>query len=208
MDYGTAEGAARYREKHRRSLVRRLANRRELSLVDRALRQAAAYGRVLDCPCGAGRLAPVLLRRAVRLVATDLSGPMVREAAAALARGAAARRVAFVRASAQALPFPAGAFDTAVCSRLLHHLADPGERAALLRELARVAGRWVVLSFHDATALKRRLQGKRPRSRVALTPEQLAAEAAAAGLVLVPPVRRVHGWFSLVAVALFRVKPR
>lgn len=208
MDYGTAGGAAEYREKHRRSLLRRLASRREVSLFHRALGQAAAYGRILDCPCGAGRLGPVLLRRAVRLVAADLSGAMLREAGMALAAPARSARVAFVRAAGESLPFPDGAFDAVVCSRLLHHLAEPERRARLLRELARVSGRWVVLSFHDATALKRRLQGRRPRSRVALSPAELSARAAEEGLVLVPPVRRVNGWFSLVAVALFRVKPR
>jgi ubiquinone/menaquinone biosynthesis C-methylase UbiE len=207
VEYGTVEGAAHYREKHRRSFLRRLASRRELSLFDRALAQAAAYGKVLDCPCGAGRLGPVLLRRAVRLTAVDISGPMLAEARGALAAPARAGRVAFARSAAHALPFARGAFDVAVCSRLLHHVVDPAERARLLRELARVAGRWVVLSFHDATVLKRRLQGKRARSRVALTPAQLSAEAAKEGLVLVAPVRRVHGWFSLVAVALVRVAP-
>jgi ubiquinone/menaquinone biosynthesis C-methylase UbiE len=208
VDYGTTEGAARYREKHRKSLLRRLASRREVSLFDRALAQAAAYGRILDCPCGTGRLGPVLLRRAVRLVEADLSPAMLGEAATALAAPVRSGRVALVRAPAEALPFPDGAFDVAVCSRLLHHLADPAQRARVLRELARVAGKWVVLSFHDATASKRRLQGKRRRSRVALAPDQLSAEAAKQRLVLVPPVRRVNGWFSLVAVALFRVKPR
>jgi len=208
VDYGTAGGAAQYREKHRRSLLRRLASRREVSLFDRALGQAAAYGKILDCPCGAGRLGPTLLRRAVRLVGADLSLAMLGEAAKALAAPARSGRVALVRAAGEALPFPDGTFDAAVCSRLLHHLAEPERRAQLLRELARVSARWVVLSFHDATARKRRLQGTRPRSRVALSPEQLSAEAAKAGLILVPPVRRVNGWFSLVAVALLRVKPR
>ncbi len=208
MDYGTPEGAAHYREKHGTSFVRRLASRRELSLVYRALAQASASGRILDCPCGAGRLGPVLLRRAVRLVGADLSDPMLREAQTVLAAPARAGRVGFVRAPAQSLPFARGAFDVAVCSRLLHHIADPAARAQVLRELARVAGRWVVLSFHDATAMKCRIRGKRPRSRVALTPAELGAEAAREGLAFVPPLRRVNGWFSLVAVALFRVEPR
>ena len=207
MEYGSAEGAAAYAEKHRRSFLRRLANRRELSLFDRALAQAAAYGKVLDCPCGAGRLGPVLLRRAVRLFAADLSPAMLREAGTSLAAPARAGRVAFVRSAAEALPFARGAFDVAVCSRLLHHLPDPAARARLLRELARVSSRWIVLSFHDATAPKRRFRGTRPRHRVALVPRDLADEASKQGLLLVPPVRRLNGWFSLVAVALFRVEP-
>jgi ubiquinone/menaquinone biosynthesis C-methylase UbiE len=179
-----------------------------LSLVYAALAQASASGRMLDCPCGTGRLGPVLLRRAVRLVEADLSAPMLHEARTALAVPARAGRVGFLRATAEALPFPEGAFDVVICHRLLHHMADPAARARLLGEAARVAGRWVVLSFHDATALKRRLQGRRARRRVALTPAALEQEAAKHGLALIPPVRRVCGWFSLMAVALFRVEPR
>jgi len=131
---------------------------------------------------------------------------MLHEALAALAGPVRDGRVALVRTPAETRPFPDGAFETVACSRLIHHLADPSARARLLGELARVAGRWVVLSYHDASTAKRRLQGNRPRRRVALTPAQLAAEASAAGLVLVPPIRRVNGWFSLVAVALLRVE--
>jgi SAM-dependent methyltransferase len=206
--YDTPGGAAAYRDKYRRSLLRRLSSRRELALVDRALAQAAAYGRILDIPCGAGRLGPTLLRRAVRLVSADLSLPMIREARAALAVPTHAHRALFARTAAEALPFPDGTFDAVLCHRLIHHLADPAARARLLREMRRVAARWVVLSFHDATAPKRRFQGNRTRTRVALAPDALAREAAAAGLVLVPPVRRLNGWFSLLAVALFRVEPR
>jgi hypothetical protein len=43
---------------------------------------------------------------------------------------------------------------------------------------------------------------------VALAPDEVAAEARELGLVLVPPVRRLCGWFSLLAVALLRVEPR
>jgi SAM-dependent methyltransferase len=206
--YDTPGEAAAYRDKYRRSLVRRLSSRRELSLVGRALAQAASYGRILDVPCGAGRLGPTLLRRAVRLVAADLSLPMVREARTALALPAHARRALFARAAAEALPFADGAFDTVLCHRLLHHLAEPAARARLLAELRRVASRWVILSFHDASAPRLRFRGARPRSRVALLPDELAREAAAVGLSLVPPVRRLNGWFSLLAVGLFRAAPR
>ena len=206
--YGTEAGAKAYREKYRRSFLRRWSSRRELKLVYSALAQASASGKFLDCPCGAGRLGPVLLRRAVRLVCADLSGPMLHEAQSALDQPARAGRVGFVRAAAEQLPFAKGAFDVLVCHRLLHHIADPAARGRLFSELARVAGRWVVLSFQDATTLKRRLQRSRPRRRVALTPRELEREASRPGLILVPPIRRVHGWFSLVAVALFRVEPR
>jgi len=49
-----------------------------------------------------------------------------------------------VRAVAEALPFPAASFDVAMAVITLHHWSDP---AAGLREMARVAGRQVVVYF-------------------------------------------------------------
>jgi SAM-dependent methyltransferase len=205
--YESDAGAAAYRRKYERSLLRRLSNRRELAVVSRALAAAGARGHVLDCPCGAGRLVPTILRRAERVTAADVSAAMVREAEDALAAEARAGRVDFAVASAEALPFADDRFDTVVCHRLLHHVQDADERGRILHELARVASRRVVLSFNDATTWKGRSQRRRGRTRgrVALAPDALQAEAAAHGLVLEPPVRRLNGLFSLVAVAVFRV---
>lgn len=207
--YASPEGAAAYRRKYTRSLLRKLSNRRELALVDRALGQARAHGRVLDCPCGAGRLVPTILKHADHVTAVDLAHAMVTQAEEALAPLAAAGHVDFAVASVDDLPFEDGTFDTAVCHRLIHHIADVGERAAVLAELARVARRRVILSFGDATTWKRRVQARRgkTRRRIALEPALLRGEAAAQGLVLEEPVRRLNGLFSLVAVAVFDVVP-
>lgn len=206
--YGSPEGAAAYRRKYESSLARRWSNRRELGAVDAALTQAQTSGRVLDCPCGAGRLTPTLLAHAQHVTAVDLAPTMVAEAQDALAAQARAGRVDFAVASADRLPFADGAFDTAVCHRLLHHLADPADRAGVLRELRRVARRRVVLSFSDATTWKAWIQGLRrvQRRRTILTPTQIAAEARAQGLVLEGAPRRLSSLFSLVAVAVFRVE--
>ena len=116
--YGSEAGATAYRHKYERSLARRWSNRRELSAVHRALERAGARGRVLDCPCGAGRLVPTLLAVADHVTAVDLSPEMVKQAEDALAALAAAGRVSFAVASADRLPFPDQAFDTVVCHRL------------------------------------------------------------------------------------------
>lgn len=205
--YGSAAGAAAYRGKYERSWTRRWSNRRELAAVRAALERAGARGRVLDCPCGAGRLVPTLLGVAEHVTAVDLSPAMVAEAQAALAHEAAAGRVEFAVAPADRLPFADDAFDTAVCHRLLHHLATPEARAPVWRELARVAERRVVASFSDAGTWKARLQGWRgvKRRRTVLAPDALAAEAARHGLALDGPPIRLQSVFSLVAVAVFRV---
>lgn len=208
--YGSRDGAVAYRHKYERSFARRLSNRRELAIVDRALAEADVHGHVLDCPCGAGRLTPTVLAHADRVTAVDLSPAMVEQARDALAPLAVGDRLDFAVASVDDLPFPTGHFDAAVCHRLIHHLADPAARARVFAELARVTKESVVMSFSDATTVKHRLQSRRGRKRrrVAFDPAQLGGEAAAEGLVLRGRPRRLNGLFSLVAVAVFDVRSR
>ena len=205
--YRSSSGAAAYRRKYERTWTRRLSNRRELSIVDRALDRAGARGRILDCPCGAGRLTPTLLLYADHVTCADISEAMVEEARSALAPIEQAERVDFVVAPASALPFEDDAFDTAVCHRLIHHMAERQERADVLAEMARVAGRRVILSFSDDSTWKGRSQRRRgvARKRHALMPEDLYAEARAQGLEPMGTPLRLNGLFSLVAVAVFAV---
>lgn len=206
--YQSTAGAAAYRRKYERSWTRRLSHRREMSVVRQALDRAVVRGSILDVPCGAGRLLPLLLEAAPKVVAVDLSAAMVGEAQAAIAEHPRAGDVSFAVAAADALPLRSGEVDTAVCHRLLHHMGEASERAGVLAELARVAGRRVVLSFSDDTTLKSRLQRRRGlrRNRHLLTPAALCAEAAVHGLTPIGAPLRLNGWMSLVAVAVFATR--
>jgi|SRR5579884_2604881 demethylmenaquinone methyltransferase/2-methoxy-6-polyprenyl-1,4-benzoquinol methylase len=85
--------------------------------------------RVLDVATGTGLVARELVRRhGCSVVGVDQSAAM-------LARARPSAATSFVRASADALPFPDGAFDGLTFTYLLRYVADP---AATLRELARV----------------------------------------------------------------------
>jgi len=200
--YQSPAGAAAYRRKYEHSWVRRLSNRRELKVVRRALKRAGAGGRLLDCPCGAGRLTPTLLKVADHVTCADLSGAMVAQARKALVPFVAQGRVSFLTAGAAHLPVPDNAFDTVVCHRLIHHMAEPSERAAVFAELARVAARSVVLSFSDDSTWKGRSQRRRgvQRKRHALLPEELYTELAGFGLRPLGPPGHINGFQSLVAV--------
>lgn len=92
----------------------------------------------LDAPSGTGRLTPTLTSLGWRAVSLDHSRSMLLEL------GSQA-----TQASAFALPFADRAFDLVVCCRLIHHLSSPVDRAALIRELARVSSRAVALSHWD-----------------------------------------------------------
>jgi hypothetical protein len=63
--------------------------------------------------------------------------------------GAGARPAVAVRADVRRLPFADGAFDLVFVMRLLHRVPQGEERLAVLREAARVSGRWVLFSFYD-----------------------------------------------------------
>lgn len=203
--YRSASGATAYRNKYRGSLSRRLSNRRELSIVAKALARAQTKGRVLDCPCGAGRLTPTLLAHAEHVTCVDMSDSMVAEARDALAPHG--ERVGFAVASALDLPFEDSTFDTAVCHRLIHHMETADERAGVFRELARVAKRRVICSFSDDSTWKARSQRRRgvSRRRYPLQPDQFQSEVRAHGLVPDGKLLHLNGFCSLVTVAVLRV---
>lgn len=87
--------------------------------------------RALDVGCGPGALTAELVRRlgAGSVAAVDPSEPFV-EAARARLPGVVVRQ-----APAERLPFPDGAFDTAIAQLVVHFMTDP---VAGLAEMARV----------------------------------------------------------------------
>jgi ubiquinone/menaquinone biosynthesis C-methylase UbiE len=77
---------------------------------------------VLDIPCGTGKLAKVMTSMRTRVVAADLSMPMME---CAKVDYQAAHFRGFVCSSAEQLPFCTAAFDTAVCLRFMHLVPQP-----------------------------------------------------------------------------------
>jgi SAM-dependent methyltransferase len=103
--------------------------------------------RVLEVGCGAAMCSRWLATRGAVPVAFDLSGSMLRHAAAAADRSGVA--VPLVQADAQRLPFADASFDVA-CTAFgaVPFVADS---AAVMREVARVlrpGGRWVFATTH------------------------------------------------------------
>lgn len=98
--------------------------------------------RILDVGTGLGDLPLAFARRGWRTVALD-THPQVLEAA----RLAATHEplVEVVEGDGRSVPYPDRAFDISHCSLLLHHL-DPPDAVVVLREMARVARRGVVIN--------------------------------------------------------------
>ena len=115
-------------------------------------------GSVLDLPCGTGRFTGRLLDAGKRVVAADRSLPMLRAARGKRAAGT------FVRCDAERLPFAEGSFDLVLSVRFLLHVPK-ARRAGVLREMARVSRRWVVVDVRHRYCLT--TAGKRLRARLA-----------------------------------------
>jgi SAM-dependent methyltransferase len=130
----------------------------ELRLVERAFR-VIPTGRVLDAPCGGGRVALLLAGKGHQLPGADLSEPMLAIARENIRQSGLP--IAADRQDVESLGYADRDFDTAICFRFFHHLPTPEIRARVVRELCRVADRFVALSFfspYSITSAKRRMR--------------------------------------------------
>lgn len=162
------------------------ATERKWRAIERAMGdELAACATFLDVPHGTGRFAASLERAGKRWVAADLSSAMLSEAL----RSPRAGRMGAVRCDVARLPFADASVDCVLSIRFLFHV--PRElRPAILREMARVARRCVVVDVRHAycvTTWTRRaralLTGRRSPHRYTLA--ELDADFAAAGLAIV-----------------------
>jgi hypothetical protein len=161
---------ARYRARS----VRR--DRAEVALLETLLPERIE-GFALDAPSGHGRMSEVLRARGGKPVSFDISPDMARAALATSGRAAVAEL--------EHLPLADRSVDLAVCFRFLHHVPTRAQRVGILKELARVSRRYVVLTwFHPVSLHHLRRLFARDSMRFALTRRQIVDEASEAGLSL------------------------
>lgn len=179
--------AESYNTKYERQLHKRLSDWREKRLLSKLLEPTASCDLVLDVPCGAGRLSPVIARHARQLVEMDYSGEMLK-----LCRSnASGYRPWVAAASAFQLPFADATFDLVVSIRLSHHIPQHEARQDHVREMLRVSRRWVLLTFFGEESLKNRLRnlyrkfGGKKRAKLTLRRAEVAQLAQAAGFRVV-----------------------
>jgi SAM-dependent methyltransferase len=163
-----------YERTRRESLNKLLSYRADERMVCRALHDLPAGARILDLPCGGGRVSRFLRKRGFELVAADYSRFMLIESEAS-----AEHRC---QADVQRLPFRDRAFDAAVCFRFMQS-APMEVRIQALAELARVAAR-VVINYpnvYSLRGLRRFVFGGRPLTN-RVSEQQVQAELESAGL--------------------------
>jgi SAM-dependent methyltransferase len=175
--------AARYERRRYGSIARRMNHWFLERALGRALAPVAAGGLVLDTPSGTGILHGFLASRGYRVVASDLSRPMI---AQSQRRGQAAGGVL---ADIRHLPFRRDSFDAVVCSRFIMHLPR-GARGETLRTLAELSRGPVIATvchpytFKTASRAARRFLGGNPKQSPRITRRGLEEELAEVGLEL------------------------
>lgn len=126
-------------------------HRAEMRLIDKAFHHIPKTDRVLDLPCGAGRVSLHLAHRGYRMSCADYSEAMLALTRQALAKEEMDFQV--VKQDIEHLSYPDQAFDTVICFRLFHHFPTPEVRRQAVSELCRVARRHVVISYLSPIAV-------------------------------------------------------
>lgn len=181
---------------------------RALARILAVVRRAVASPRVLDVPCGTGRITQFLLEKGFVVVGADVSCSMLEVAREKCA--AFGDRVSFRPLDLERLDLPDTSFDLITCIRLFHHLGTD-DRARVLRELARVSRRFVAVNVSFSSPyyrLRRRWKRRLGQgvSAASSTWQEIASEAAAAGLRL-RSHRFVARWLSEDLVLLLEKLP-
>ena len=169
----TREDVQDYQRQRYRSVDQALVNWREQRIVAALLQRCQLQGgSVLDVPCGYGRFTALFARLGMTVTGADVSNDMVHLASDNQVPSGRGRWLAVDICH---LPFADGMFDCAFSIRLLHHRYSHDVRVHMLRELARVSRRFVLISFYLSTplhTLARSWRGTRGRLSM-MTPVQL-----------------------------------
>jgi SAM-dependent methyltransferase len=146
--------AASYDTKYEREIHKRVSNWREKRLLSALLDATGRHARLLDVPCGAGRLSGILAGHADAVYEVDHSREMLK----LCRRNACDHAPRLAEASVFQLPFADRAFDLVVSIRLSHHIPAREGRLDHLRELFRASRRFVLVTFFGEESVKNRMR--------------------------------------------------
>jgi len=161
VTWNSLEGVRKYAAIRYRHLDQRLISAREVRLVRRILKKiGTSRAKLLDIPAGYGRFTKIFLENDLDVTNADLN------LYAALFQREQDRGINKVLvANIFSLPFKPDNFDIVFSFRLFQHLKTEPKRQLILKELHRVARRWVIVSvyiYSPLHALQRQI-AKRPR---------------------------------------------
>lgn len=163
---------------------------REAACIRRTLRFLPAKSKVLDLPCGTGRLLPLLGEAGFQITAADVSPHALAIAQSRWhTQASLSHRIEFTVREALDTGFEDQTFDGIICNRLFHHFNEPETRVAVLSELRRICRGPLVVSFFNSFALdalkfrlKHRVRRTKPKDRIPIPLRRFQSEVEEAGL--------------------------
>lgn len=189
-------------------------DRREKACIEKCLASIPEGSRVLDLPCGTGRLTRLLVSRGYRVTGADVSEAMLAHARENYRdyqrqQGGKAANVQFEVRDVLATGFNNDQFDGVTCIRLFHHFADSETRRRGLKELRRICRGPMVVTFLNSFALDRysswlkaKVRGKKRVAQLPIPFRVFAADIEAAGLKIDKKIAAHWGissrWFMVL----------
>ena len=154
-------GRVKYDEKTARKYQVRKEGKHnaEMRMVDRAFANVPKTHRVLDVPCGGGRVTVHLAKKGYAMSSADLSDSMIQ-----ITRETVAKNkfdITVEKQDIENLTFKEKQFDTIISFRLFHHFPNPEIRQRAVTALCRVARKYVALSYFSPasmTSVKRKVR--------------------------------------------------
>lgn len=189
------EGKTRYQDKNiadgyddRRfiGLKGRWTHKREKECLEKMLAVIPKGDKILELPCGTGRLTEFLLELGYEVTAADISDEMMRHAKSKTETFGS--KVSFEKADIENLKYEDNAFSAIAVIRLLHHIPST-LHSKVLAELHRVTKKWLVITYsnkHTFQNLRRNIKAiytKEPR--YSISKEQFLTEVTQAGFKVV-----------------------
>lgn len=186
-EYQDQEVAALYEARRFGSLSGKLFQWAERRSLERVLARLPEGARILDAPCGTGRIVYQFLRHGLRVIGGDISAEMLAVARQRILEWNGRGSVLLSRMDLARIPLPDTSVIASFSIRFLPHI-PPSERVQFLREFRRVTRQWVVISFSISTPwhrLRRRMKallGHPKPVRYPVTNRALMDELRLAGL--------------------------
>ena len=183
-------------------------HRKEMAMIEKAFAGLEGVKTTLDSPCGVGRATIWMAGQGYQATGVDIG-----EASLAAAKAQVAKlgvNATIERQDIFNMTFAERAFDAVLCFRVIHHFPEAALRAQLIRELCRVAGKYVVLSYispYSVISIRRKLRNKfsgRPIKNYPSTREELDEAFASAGFQRHSRVWRLPFMHSLHVVVYRR----
>jgi ubiquinone/menaquinone biosynthesis C-methylase UbiE len=176
--FSTRKAAEHYRDRFKGGRHGR-THEREIRALTELLGSLPDVHSVIDVGSGPGRLAPLLAADGRVLTQVDAAWQMLAVSRADFP----VDKGGHVQGSILRIPVRDAAADLVFCHRLLNHLPDPQQRLQAVAELARIAGKYVVVSCLNAPQWLHNLRGwLGRRNDPVVTQNALVDDAHKAGL--------------------------